>query len=341
MKIAIRGGHNFEATGARALIDETVEDRKVYNAAMKYLRIAGHTVIDVTPGNCDVNTDLSYGVNKAIQNNVDLFISIHFDKAYDHYAGSLGTGTWIYGEGGKAEVYAKRIVNKVASGTGFKNRGVKTNSRLYELRKTPMPAVIVEVCFCEATKDVDIYNSKGPDAIGKLIAEGICNSSINGTSDSAPKIETPTVSNRESFLNSTNAKAKVALDPRDNPSMNYKDLGEIYAGELIKILPEVCDKSKFIPVTYWKDGLGKESSKVWVNSSQSVLSLKTNAKVVNVRTELDARYTPSQNCKKMGYVKNGERLFVHKKEGNYVLATYFAGNGHKTAWFTAKYVSLD
>ena len=29
MKIVIRGGHNFQATGASALIDETTEDRKV------------------------------------------------------------------------------------------------------------------------------------------------------------------------------------------------------------------------------------------------------------------------------------------------------------------------
>ena len=40
----------------------------------------------------------------------------------------------------------------------------------------------------------------------------------------------------------------------------------------------------------------------------------------------------------MGYVTNGERLYVHRTEGNYALATYFAGDGYKTAWFTAKYL---
>ncbi|HFE9700903.1 hypothetical protein P5E48_04530 [Clostridium perfringens] len=40
----------------------------------------------------------------------------------------------------------------------------------------------------------------------------------------------------------------------------------------------------------------------------------------------------------MGYVKNNERLYVHRVEGNYALATYYAGNGYKTAWFTKKYV---
>ena len=48
-KIAIRGGHNFQAKGASALIDETVEDRKVYKATMNYLRECGYSVLDVTP----------------------------------------------------------------------------------------------------------------------------------------------------------------------------------------------------------------------------------------------------------------------------------------------------
>lgn len=343
MKIAIRGGHNFQAKGAIGIIDETVENRNVYKVVVKYLQNAGHTVIDVTPGNCDVNTDLYLGVQKAEENNVDLFISIHFDKAYSTYNGALGTGTWIVGLGGDAEKYARRIVDKVAEGTGLKNRGVKVNSSLYELRKTSMPAIIVEVCFCEATEDVRIYREKGPDFIGKLIAEGIANKDIsNDNGEYIPPIEKPEVSGeKDEFLKITNAKALVALDPRDKPSNNYKDLGEIYEGERIKILPEICDERDYIPVTYWKDTENLESSKVWVNSNQKYLNIDTNARVINVVTELDARYTPSLDSKRMGYANNNERLYVHKIEGGYALATYFAGSGYKTAWFTAKYIKLD
>lgn len=346
MLIAVRGGHNFLAKGAAALIDETVEDRKVYASTIKYLREAGHQVIDVTPGDCDVNSDLRYGVNKAEANGVDLFISIHFDKAYDSYQGSLGTGTWISARGGQAEKYATRIVNSIANGTGLVNRGVKTNPKLYELRKTSMPAVIVEVCFCEATKDVAIYKEKGPDCIGRLIAEGICNQTI---SSSAPvqeetpaekPAETPSTSSKNDFLSKTNAVARVNLDPRDVPSGTYTDLGEIYANESVRILPEVCDKKWFLPITYWKDPSNSESGKVWVNCNQSYLRLKTNATVYNVVTTLDARYTPSGSSKLMGYVKNGETLYVHKIEGGYALATYFSGAGYKTAWFTAKYIKM-
>ncbi|MDK0702376.1 N-acetylmuramoyl-L-alanine amidase [Clostridium perfringens] len=337
MKIAVRGGHNFKAKGALGIIDETIENRKVYKALIKYLNIAGHNVIDVTPGDCDVNTDLYLGVQKAKENNSELFLSIHFDKAYDKYEGPLGTGTWIYGRGGKAEIYAKRIADNLSKGTGLKNRGVKTNPKLYELRKTSMPAVLVEVCFCEATEDVRIYREKGPDLIGKLIAEAINEKEI----EENIKPEGQEDSLKEKFLKSTNAKAIANLDPRDNPSSIYKDLGEIYKGERIRVLPEICDKKDYLPIIYWKDTTNIESQKVWVSAKQNYLKIDTNATVINVVTELDARYIKSQRSSKMGYVKNGERLYVHKIESGYALGTYFASNGYKTAWFTAKYISLD
>lgn len=337
MKIAVRGGHNFKAKGALGIIDETIENRKVYKALIKYLNIAGHNVIDVTPGDCDVNTDLYLGVQKAKENNSELFLSIHFDKAYDRYEGPLGTGTWIYGRGGKAEIYAKRIADNLSNGTGLKNRGVKTNPKLYELRKTSMPAVLVEVCFCEATEDVRIYREKGPDLIGKLIAEAINEKEI----EENIKPEGQEDSLKEKFLKSTNAKAIANLDPRDNPSSIYKDLGEIYKGERIRVLPEICDKKDYLPIIYWKDTTNIESQKVWVSAKQNYLKIDTNATVINVVTELDARYIKSQRSSKMGYVKNGERLYVHKIESGYALGTYFASNGYKTAWFTAKYISLD
>ena len=142
----------------------------------------------------------------------------------------------------------------------------------------------------------------------------------------------------ENKLFSTNARALVALDPRDNPSDNYNDLGEIYANERFRVLPEVCDKGDFLPIVYLKDSEGRESGKVWIRSKQDYMMIDTYHRVVNVLTELDARYEPKPDSATMGYVKNGERLYVHRTEGNYSLCTYFAGNGYKTAWFTAKYL---
>lgn len=181
MKIAVRGGHNFLAKGASALIDETTEDRKVKDSIIKYLRILGHDVLDVTPGNMASDSDLAYGVRKANEWGADLFVSDHFNKAYSSYNGAIGTEVWIYSKSDNItldEEVATRVVNSMG-GLGFKNRGVKESKELYELKATKMASIIVETCFVEATEDVALYKKLGPDKIGQVIAEAISNKKIN------------------------------------------------------------------------------------------------------------------------------------------------------------------
>lgn len=178
-KIAIRGGHNSSVPGAKALIDEVVEDRKVYQSVIKYLKLAGKTVYDVTSSIADVSAELVEGVTKANNLKVDLFVSIHFNKAYNSYNGAIGTEVWVNTNDSKAKEIGTRIVNNIAT-CGFKNRGVKNGLQegLYEIRTTNMVGIIVEVCFVEATKDVEIYKRVGYDTIGKKIAEAIIGKSI-------------------------------------------------------------------------------------------------------------------------------------------------------------------
>ncbi|MCF0149660.1 MAG: N-acetylmuramoyl-L-alanine amidase [Clostridium sp.] len=181
MKIAVRGGHNFQSTGASALIDETIEDRKVKDSIIKYLSLLGHEVLDVTPGNMDTDNDLVFGVSKANNWGADLFISDHFNKAFNSYDGALGTEVWVYSKGDNItsdEEVGTRIVNAIAE-LGFKNRGVKESKELYELKATKMASIIVETCFVEATEDVALYRKLGPDKIGQVIAEAISNKKIN------------------------------------------------------------------------------------------------------------------------------------------------------------------
>lgn len=184
MKIAVRAGHNFQATGASGLIDETIENRKVKDSVINNLKLLGNEVLDVTPGNMDSDSDLVYGVNKANNWGANLFISIHFNKAYNSYNGAIGTEAWIYSQKDNYndEDYAQRIVNSIAT-LGFKNRGVKESQVLYELKNTKMSSVIIEVCFVEATEDVALYNKLGPKSIGQVIAEAISNRKIISNPD--------------------------------------------------------------------------------------------------------------------------------------------------------------
>lgn len=175
MKICVRGGHCPKVTGASALIDELTEDRKVKDSVIKYLKQLNHEVLDVTPpdSTSTSSSDLVYGVNKANNWGADLFISIHFNKAYNYYNGAIGSEVCVYSNFD----IAQRVINALGN-LGFKNRGQKIRVDLYELRRTAMKSMIVEVCFVEATKDVELYNKLGPDKIGKTIAEAISNSNI-------------------------------------------------------------------------------------------------------------------------------------------------------------------
>lgn len=174
MKIAIRGGHNHQVTGASGFIDEVTEDRKVYPLVIKYLKQLGHDVLDVTPDKTTTRAeDVTYGVKKANAWGADYFVSIHFNAA-----GGKGTEVLHFPSSTKGKTYATQIVNSIAK-LGFVNRGAKSDVRgLYELTYAHAPSNIVEVCFVDTQSDVDLYKKLGADKIAKAIAEGITNQKI-------------------------------------------------------------------------------------------------------------------------------------------------------------------
>ena len=223
MKIAVRGGHTELCTGASALINELTEDRKVKDAVIKYLKTLGQDVLDVTPPvnyTSSASKDLAYGVNKANNYGANLFVSIHFNKAYDTYNGSLGSEVCVY----STNDYANRVVEKLGC-LGFGNRGQKIRTGLYELKHTNMVSMIVEVCFVEATQDVNLYRKLGADAIGKAIAEAIVNQKIVSTVENKEEV------NRSMYLFSkkwylTNYPDVANSVYRDDPYQHYVKYGK-------------------------------------------------------------------------------------------------------------------
>ena len=212
MKIAVRGGHCPKVTGASALINELTEDRKVKDAVIKYLKELGHSILDVTPPDT-TNTssaDLAHGVNKANEWGADLFVSIHFNNAYSSYNGALGSEVCVYSNFD----IAQRVVDGLSS-LGFKNRGQKARTGLYELKNTKMKSMIIEVCFVEATEDVSLYKRLGHDTIGKTIAESIANKKVTVNTSSTSTGETYYRCIAGSFKDKTNAeKRKSELEAK-------------------------------------------------------------------------------------------------------------------------------
>ena len=221
MKIVVRGGHCPRVPGASKFIDELTEDRKVKDSVINYLRLLGHEVLDVTPpdNTSSSSADLSNGVNRANLFKADLFVSIHFNKAYDVYDGFLGSEVCVYTPFDTAQ----RVVNGLAS-LGFKNRGQKVRTGLYELKHTNMKAMIIEVCFVESIADVGLYKKLGHDLIGKTIAESIADKKVTINNKNESELNHPL------YLFSKNWYLKQYPDVanssyKDDPYKHYIEFG--------------------------------------------------------------------------------------------------------------------
>lgn len=100
----------------------------------------------------------------------DIFISIHCNSAANPAA--QGTETLIYHFGGVAETLAQCIQHQIVSSLGTVDRGVKERPDLCVLRKTNMPAVLVETAFISNAEDAARLRDR-QDAFAAAIARGI------------------------------------------------------------------------------------------------------------------------------------------------------------------------
>lgn len=168
MRICLNAGHTISGAGSGAIgyIIEGIETRKVVNAVKRYLEDAGHEVVIANVDKAASQGGYLYSVvKKANTSKVDLFVSIHFNAG-------KGKGVECYSWKGERTPQAVGICNELSK-LGFRNRGVKNGSHLYVVKRTTMPATLVEVCFVDTKSDVDLYKSLGVSKVAQAIAKGI------------------------------------------------------------------------------------------------------------------------------------------------------------------------
>ncbi len=172
MVIGVNCGHTTSGPGygAVGIIKEAEHTRLVGQALMGLLRSSGVTVIDCTIDQADTQNEyLAAAVALANRQDLDLFISIHFNASAAH----TGHGAEVYTYEGRQYQDALDVCANLAE-LGFTNRGVKEGSGLYVIRKTKAKAMLVEVCFCDNQQDIEIYNKAGgAQGIAKAIFKGI------------------------------------------------------------------------------------------------------------------------------------------------------------------------
>lgn len=172
-KICLDAGHGGSDYGA-------VNGRNYYEkeAALmithklgKALALAGVEVIYTRKN--DSTVELEERTAFANKNAADYFISIHLNAAANKQAN--GIETFTYSEGGIAHKLATAVQKELINKTGAADRKVKT-ANFYVLRKTIMPAILVETGFI--SNDVEA-KALFADGYQTIIANAIAKAVLN------------------------------------------------------------------------------------------------------------------------------------------------------------------
>ena len=117
------------------------------------------------------STSLSARVTEANSWGADIFVSLHTNASARESASGVECLVYDF-DLTKANLLATDIANEVSLVTGIRNRGVIERPGLYVLRRTKMPATIVEMGFITNANDVYLMTSS-PNLFALGIYRGI------------------------------------------------------------------------------------------------------------------------------------------------------------------------
>ena len=124
--------------------------------------------LDVQLGTSNT-TSLRERVRLANEWGADYFLSLHTNAS--SLPNASGTEAFAYSQPSPAFSLGDDIVNSISEITGLKNRGMKTRNGLYVLRKTNMPAVLIELGFITNANDASLMVNE-PELFAQAIYDG-------------------------------------------------------------------------------------------------------------------------------------------------------------------------
>ena len=165
----------------KCLIFDSIYDN--YEGAIAYVRVVdgkikkGDKIITMSNGKEYDVVSLGYNTpfEKATMGNnadADLFVSIHRNALPTPNTGT-GVETLVYNDQGIKATLARNINNELGN-LGFDVRGVIERPNLVVLKRTKMPAVLVEAGFINNDADNEKFDAEFDD-IARAIANGILN----------------------------------------------------------------------------------------------------------------------------------------------------------------------
>ena len=100
----------------------------------------------------------------------DVFISLHTNASVNESA--TGTEALVFESQTPAYRLAEDILRALNENTGLRNRGIVLRPGLYVLRRTRMPAVLLELGFITNPRDAFLMSNR-PDLFAEGIYEGL------------------------------------------------------------------------------------------------------------------------------------------------------------------------
>lgn len=228
MKIGIDCGHTLSGAdyGASEIKEESNLTREVGTKVIAKLQALGHTVVKCYKDSCSsLNDSLSYRTNTANSNNVELYVSIHFN-CFDGSA----YGTEIYTYQGKRTEKAVNVLNNIVA-LGYTNRGIK-NKNLYVIRNTKAEAMLIECCFCDNRGDMNRFNAENmANAIVKGLVGRTTSATTNNNSNSS--------NSNDGWINLDGKTGTVVanggLNVRAGKSTSSSILGALQNGQTVRL----------------------------------------------------------------------------------------------------------
>lgn len=198
-KVAVDAGHGLHTSGKRCLksldANETREwtlNSRIATYVCEHLKASGIETLRMDDVTGATDVELATRTTTANNNDCDLYVSIHHDSGVNGGTGG-GATCFIYPKASaKAKTLRDNVYAEFIAETGLKgNRSnPKTTADFYVLRKTSMPAMLIECGFMDSATDVPIILTDEfarKAALG--IARGICKTLGVTLKESASKPE--------------------------------------------------------------------------------------------------------------------------------------------------------
>ncbi len=179
IKIFIDQGHNPNNPNAGAEANGYREQDLVYEIGIRLadlLRSNGNFSVRVSRPTATTQlgtsnaSSLRARVEDANSWGAEWFISLHANASDSPSA--TGTEAFVYSTSSRAYPLAVDIVEAVSEATGEPNRGVSARPTLYVLRRTSMPATLIELGFITNLAEATLM-AESPDLYARAVYRGI------------------------------------------------------------------------------------------------------------------------------------------------------------------------